>query len=89
MREALVEAHVPYPDFNVLFVSSWNLLASSCSSLAGWRSSVGDAFMHYDRDDCDARDSNISAFLACGIFVPAGAVLCHAGNQMEVTHVWS
>jgi hypothetical protein len=58
MRQTLIEGHVPFPDFNAIFVSN---LGVCLRIIARHRSAdaacVRDARMRYDRGDCGVRDS--------------------------------
>jgi len=41
MEQILIEAHIPFPKFNAVFVSRWSLFAGYCSPLGQWLSSRG------------------------------------------------
>jgi|SRR5215475_8981919 len=75
MRQTLIEAHIPFPDFNALFVS---IVEFVCGLLLVWGSDAAGVCAARLSDDCGDWDNSNSQYqnilasgVARGIFVSA------------------
>jgi hypothetical protein len=85
MRQTLIEAHVPFPEFNTVFVSTVEFV---CGALSHPRLidtyCLRDAWRRNDCGNCDHSDSkyqsNISARLAVRILISSRGALSRDSN---------
>jgi len=84
MRQTLIEAHVPFPEFNTVFVSTVEFVCGALLILGTLTPIACDAWRRNDCGNCDHSDSkyqsNISARLAVRILISSRGALSRDSN---------